>query len=77
MPVDGEITEVTAPVEFAIVDDRLHFTLVSGSQRRTYAITFHKARNAAQGAVSLLDQRERESRGSVRKFRRGVGSAHG
>lgn len=60
MSDNGDIVEVTAPVELAIVDDRLHATVVSGSYRRTYALSFHKARNAAQAAAALLDQHDRK-----------------
>lgn len=55
-----EVVEVTAPVELAIDGDRMWFTLVSGERRRTYSISFHKARGAAMAATVLLNQRDRE-----------------
>ena len=56
---NSDVVEITEPIELAIVDDRLHFTCISGQRRRTYAISFHKARNAAHIAVNLLDERQR------------------
>jgi hypothetical protein len=70
MPIDGEITEVSAAVDFAIVDDRLHFTLTSGSRKQTFAISFHRARAASQACMRLLDQRERDSADNVRDIKR-------
>lgn len=66
---DYDITEVTQPVEFAIVEDRLHFTLTSGSRGRTYSITFHKAANAAHEVKVLLHERDQRVC-DVREFRR-------
>jgi hypothetical protein len=68
MPNESEVTEVTAPVDFMVVEDRLHFTLTSGQRKRTFSITFHKARNAAHLAVALLDQ-EQGGRGNVSPIR--------
>jgi hypothetical protein len=66
---DSDITEVTQPVDFAIIEDRLHFTLTSGSRKRTYAITFHKARGAAHEVGVLLDERDRDGC-DIRQFKR-------
>lgn len=51
---DSGVREITEPVEFAIVGDRLHFTLVSGPCERTYAISFSKAIDAATTAVRMV-----------------------
>lgn len=55
---DRGIREITEPVDFAIVGDRLHFVLHSGECARTYSISFHKARNAAMLAWILLKRTE-------------------
>lgn len=64
----GNIIEVTAPVEFEIIDDRLHFVLISGKRRHPFSISFHKARNAAHACMLLLDDKERTSAGKLRPF---------
>lgn len=77
MPVESDVTEVTAPVDFQIVEDRLHFTLTSGSRKRTYAISFHKARGAIQAGIVLLDQHDLEQAGKVKPLaRRGASPRH-
>lgn len=76
MPSDSDVTEVTAPVDFMVVEDRLHFTLTSGQRKRTFSITFHKARNAAHVAVALLDQ-EQGGRANVSPFRAKSAHPHG
>lgn len=63
----SDIVEITEPIDLAIVDDRLHFTCISGRRRRTYSVSFHKARSAAHIAVNLLDERQRIS--TVRQIR--------
>lgn len=65
---DSDIREVTEPIELALVDDRLHFTVVSGRRRRTYSISFHKARGAAMASCIMLDKRDKEAR--VAQFKR-------
>lgn len=55
---DSGIREVTEPIELAIVDDRLQFTITSGTRKRTYSASFHKCRNAATAACILLDQHD-------------------
>lgn len=55
---DSDVVEITEPIELAIVDDRLHFTCISGKSRRTYSITFHKSRSAAHVAIGLLDEKQ-------------------
>lgn len=57
-----EVVEVTEAVDFAIVGDRLHFTLTSGAKQRTFAICFHRARCAAAAAVRLLNDGDRQTR---------------
>jgi hypothetical protein len=52
----GDIIEVTADVEFAIIGDRLHFTLISGPNRHPYAITFGKAERAGATAIRLVGE---------------------
>lgn len=69
-PVVQDVVEVTAPIQLAIVGDRLHATLVSGRKKRTYAIKFCEARKAASDASFLLDQDTRKP-SNVRPFRRG------
>lgn len=66
----GEIVEVTGPIELRIVGDRLHATVDSGGIKRTYALSFHRARNAVQAAAVLLDERERKP-SNVRQIRKG------
>lgn len=55
------VAEITAAIEIEIVDDRLQFTCISGSERHTYSISFHKARNAAHVTGALLDERQNVS----------------
>jgi hypothetical protein len=62
MGTGSKITEVTAPVEMEIVDDRLLFTLTSGRKQRTFSISFHKAANASHVAQRLLADAERGRR---------------
>lgn len=57
-----EVVEITEPIVLAIVDDRLHFTCISGERRRTYSISFHKAANSAHQVGLMLDERQRQSR---------------
>lgn len=66
---DRGIHEVTEAVTFAVVGDRLHFTLQSGPCARTFAIGFQRARAAASDAVFLLDG-ERRRPSNVCRFRR-------
>lgn len=68
MPETSDVVEITEPIELRIVDDRLHFTCISGKRTRTYSISFHKARNAAHQAGLLLDERDRNAR--VAQFKR-------
>lgn len=76
---DSGVREITEPVEFAIVGDRLHFTLVSGPCVRTYSISFHKGRRAARSATELLDQHDRQVvvQLPTQKLRRGPPLPHG
>ena len=60
------VAEVTEPVEIDAVGDRLFFTVISGEDRKTYSLSFHRARNAAMVAMALLDRQDRERHGSVR-----------
>lgn len=53
-----DVIEITEHIELAIVDDRLHFTCISGKRSQTYSISFHKARGAAHIAINLLDERQ-------------------
>lgn len=64
-----EVVEVTAPIELKIVGDRLHATVTSGNHKRTYALSFHKARNAAQAAGTLLDDAAKKA-DNVRPLRK-------
>jgi hypothetical protein len=59
---DEEVAEITEPVEVEIVDDRIHFTLISGRRRRTYSISAHKSRNACHITLRLLDKFSERSR---------------
>ena len=49
------VAEVTEPVEIDAVGDRLFFTVISGQDRKTYSISFHKARNAAMALSSSVN----------------------
>lgn len=71
-----EIVEVTAPIEIAIVGDRLHATVTSGTRKRTYALAFAKAREAAERAARALNEHQRQP-SVVKAFRRKRPSAHG
>ena len=66
---DSGIREVTEPIELEMVDDRLRFTIVSGSHRWTYSISHHKAANAAMCTAALLEKtRTRALPDNVRDF---------
>lgn len=68
MPSHG-ITEITEPIELAIVDDRLHFTCISGERRWTFSISHHKAANTAMCTAVLLEKvRSRALPDNVREF---------
>jgi len=68
MPADGGITSITEPIEIEIVEDRVHFTCVSGKRRSTYAVSFHKARNACQMVLAMLEKHERERASAITPF---------
>jgi hypothetical protein len=64
---DRGIREVTQPIEIELLDDRIHFTCISGDQRGTYSISHHKAANAALIGTALLERhRARATRDNVR-----------
>jgi hypothetical protein len=67
MPDKRGITEVTA-IELAVIDDRLHFTVVSGERREPYSISFHRARNVAMSTVALLNKQDRKSADCLRRI---------
>ena len=74
----GGVREVTEQIVFAIVGDRMHFTLVSGGCRRTYSITFNKARAAAEIASRMLDvQANTPTNVRLLRGRRGPPVPHG
>lgn len=50
------IREITEPIVLKLVDDRMHFTCISGGERQTYAISLHKAANAAMCSAYLLEK---------------------
>lgn len=52
-----EVVEATAPIEFALVGDRIHATITSGGCRQTYAFKPHLALLAANAASKLLADR--------------------
>lgn len=56
MQDEAEVVEVTANIELQIVGDRLHATVTSGNRKRTYSLSFNRARNAAKGAIVLLNE---------------------
>jgi hypothetical protein len=68
MPESG-IREITEPIELRLVEDRMHFTCVSGGRRTTYSVSLHKAANAAMCAAVMLDKhRSRVLPDNVREF---------
>jgi hypothetical protein len=70
MPTNkGGVREVTAPVQFSLEGDRLHFTIVSGECARSFSITFNRARRAIASATLLLDERDR-TQATVRRLHR-------
>lgn len=62
------VREITAPVEFEVVADRLRFTLVSGEDRETYTMGFYLTRLACRDALALLDAQDRAMARRVRRF---------
>lgn len=67
MPNRG-VREITEPIELRLMEDRLHFTCISGEERFTFAASPHKCRNAAMAAMYLLDQLEKRDTGKVLPF---------
>jgi hypothetical protein len=55
---DGDIIEITSAVVFAIVGDRLRFTLTSGQCSREFSMSFHLGLRAVVEAGQLLAERE-------------------
>jgi hypothetical protein len=67
MPNSG-VREITEPIELKLIDDRMHFTCISGDQRFTFSASPHKCRNAAMAAMYLLDKFEQRQTGTVLPF---------
>lgn len=76
MPNSEGIREITAPVEFAVVGDRLQFVLHSGECSRSFSISFHRARVAAMLAVAMLDAHDRATAGAVKTMRKRPPAKH-
>jgi hypothetical protein len=64
----GGVREVTAPMQFKLVGDRLHFTIVSGECERTFSIGRDLAFHAINEATPLLLEKRRA--GNVSPLRR-------
>lgn len=63
------IREVTEPIVLKVIEDRLHFTCISGGQSWTYSISLHKAANAAMCTAMLLEKaNSRSLPDNVREF---------
>jgi hypothetical protein len=64
---DGDIIEITSAVVFAIVGDRLRFTLTSGQCSREFSMSFHLGLRAIADAGKVLGDKRP---GKVVRFRR-------